>query len=406
MRVLRQPTGDQPSHADPRRCRPRICAARTAGADVVRREAQRVKLSSELAKRSTGHTIYLLDEPTTGLHFEDIRRLLVVLSRLVDQGNTVVVIEHNLDVIKTADWVIDLGPEGGNRGWHRRGRRERRRKWPPTRPATPGTSWRLCWASRSRRPPEGTPKRIISGVQDLDDVLDLRSNGMASTATARNVNGNSTTMLFEEAVRAPVAKFYDVTRELYRFSQAPPQSTPPGSDVLEYGCGQGSAAFDLGASNRVRRDRISPVAVEPGNRGRRRAWAQRCSLSGDGCRKSSTSTMTSFDLVCRSGILHHLDIGRAMSEVGRVLRPNGHAVFIEPLGHNPLDQRLSRPDAGVPLARRAPAAHGGPRPGPGSVPSRRCRVLPSRSSCVGPLPPYTPVPASSPGALSRSTVSS
>jgi excinuclease ABC subunit A len=75
-----------------------------------------VKLASELAKRSTGHTIYLLDEPTTGLHFEDIRKLLVVLSRLVDQGNTVVVIEHNLDVIKTADWVIDLGPDGGNRG--------------------------------------------------------------------------------------------------------------------------------------------------------------------------------------------------------------------------------------------------------------------------------------------------
>ena len=75
-------------------------------------EAQRVKLASELAKRSTGHTIYLLDEPTTGLHFEDIRKLLTVLSRLVDQGNTVLVIEHNLDVIKTADWVIDLGPEG------------------------------------------------------------------------------------------------------------------------------------------------------------------------------------------------------------------------------------------------------------------------------------------------------
>ena len=79
-------------------------------------EAQRVKLSAELAKRSTGHTIYLLDEPTTGLHFEDVRRLLTVLSRLVDQGNTVLVIEHNLDVIKTADWVIDLGPEGGNGG--------------------------------------------------------------------------------------------------------------------------------------------------------------------------------------------------------------------------------------------------------------------------------------------------
>ncbi|MEY3588209.1 MAG: hypothetical protein RJA47_805 [Actinomycetota bacterium] len=79
-------------------------------------EAQRVKLASELAKRSTGHTMYLLDEPTTGLHFEDVNRLLTVLSRLVDQGNTVLVIEHNLDVIKTADWLIDLGPEGGSGG--------------------------------------------------------------------------------------------------------------------------------------------------------------------------------------------------------------------------------------------------------------------------------------------------
>jgi excinuclease ABC subunit A len=79
-------------------------------------EAQRVKLATELAKRSTGHTIYLLDEPTTGLHFDDVRRLLTVLSRLVDQGNTVLVIEHNLDVIKTADWLIDLGPEGGSGG--------------------------------------------------------------------------------------------------------------------------------------------------------------------------------------------------------------------------------------------------------------------------------------------------
>jgi excinuclease ABC subunit A len=81
-------------------------------------EAQRVKLASELAKRSTGHTIYLLDEPTTGLHFEDVGRLLTVLSRLVDQGNTVLVIEHNLDVIKTADWLVDLGPEGGSGGGH------------------------------------------------------------------------------------------------------------------------------------------------------------------------------------------------------------------------------------------------------------------------------------------------
>jgi excinuclease ABC subunit A len=79
-------------------------------------EAQRVKLASELGKRSTGRTFYILDEPTTGLHFEDIRKLLGVLQRLVDSGNTVVVIEHNLDVIKTADWIIDLGPEGGEEG--------------------------------------------------------------------------------------------------------------------------------------------------------------------------------------------------------------------------------------------------------------------------------------------------
>ncbi len=79
-------------------------------------EAQRVKLASELQKRSTGRTLYVLDEPTTGLHFEDIRKLLLVLGRLVDSGNTVVVIEHNLDVIKTADWLIDMGPEGGSGG--------------------------------------------------------------------------------------------------------------------------------------------------------------------------------------------------------------------------------------------------------------------------------------------------
>ena len=81
-------------------------------------EAQRVKLASELQRRSTGRTIYVLDEPTTGLHFEDIRKLLGVLGRLVDGGNTVIVIEHNLDVIKTADRVIDLGPDGGSRGGH------------------------------------------------------------------------------------------------------------------------------------------------------------------------------------------------------------------------------------------------------------------------------------------------
>ena len=79
-------------------------------------ESQRVKLARELSKRSTGKTIYIMDEPTTGLHFDDVQKLLMVLNRLVDKGNTIVIIEHNMDVIKSADWIIDLGPEGGTEG--------------------------------------------------------------------------------------------------------------------------------------------------------------------------------------------------------------------------------------------------------------------------------------------------
>ena len=113
-------------------------------------EAQRVKLASELQKRSTGRTVYVLDEPTTGLHFEDIRKLLGVLQGLVDKGNTVIVIEHNLDVIKSADWIVDMGPEGGSGGGkvHRRGHARAGR--PDARPATPAAS------SRRSSPAAGT----------------------------------------------------------------------------------------------------------------------------------------------------------------------------------------------------------------------------------------------------------
>jgi len=112
-------------------------------------EAQRIKLATELGRVDTGNTLYVLDEPTTGLHFDDTRKLLDVLGRLVDLGNTVVVIEHNLDVIKTADWIIDLGPEGGEPRRLRRGRRHARTDRRAGRQPHGAVPSRGCWGGRA-----------------------------------------------------------------------------------------------------------------------------------------------------------------------------------------------------------------------------------------------------------------
>ncbi|MFN8170038.1 MAG: excinuclease ABC subunit UvrA [Candidatus Nanopelagicales bacterium] len=132
-------------------------------------EAQRVKLASELQKRSTGRTVYVLDEPTTGLHFEDIRKLLGVLQSLVDKGNSVLVIEHNLDVIKTADWIVDMGPEGGTRRHRRRHRYAGGRRGPRGQPHRPVPARDLerstgTFRRSAGRPGRGPPVGVVGGL--------------------------------------------------------------------------------------------------------------------------------------------------------------------------------------------------------------------------------------------------
>jgi energy-coupling factor transporter ATP-binding protein EcfA2 len=137
-------------------------------------EAQRIKLASELSRKSTGRTLYILDEPTTGLHFHDVAKLLDVLFKLRAPGNTLLVIEHNLDVIKTADWVIDLGPEGEvqeDESWRRARPKDRGQCGFPHRPLSQSSSFEVvigsrccCQNLRPKRPGRTAEEHIISGV--------------------------------------------------------------------------------------------------------------------------------------------------------------------------------------------------------------------------------------------------
>jgi len=218
------------------------------GDDPLRRRGPAIKLSKELSRRATGRTLYLLDEPTTGLHFDDIKKLLSVLNRLVDQGNTVVVIEHNLDVIKTADWVLDLGPEGGTTaedrrrgaaGGRSRGRRSRGRgrSCAVFSPCPAGR--RGVTAPRLLTDPSAATSRWAKALELLEPVLDevqLGHFGGSVSSLLRNQE--------ESAVRRDVVRRVSDPSRWRRTRRAPSESrrTDPGRGDIHF---QQSGAVEI-----------------------------------------------------------------------------------------------------------------------------------------------------------------
>ncbi len=245
-------------------------------------EAQRVKLATELGKRSTGKTIYILDEPTTGLHFEDVRRLLGVLQRLVDVGNTVLVIEHNLDVVKSADWVVDLGPEGGDGG----GQRDCRR------PA------RACGQDRRqlhRRVPRPHARPVTN---PWEEHAQWWQDGFTDGADPE----------YAEQIEPIVTEYLAHCRR-----------------VLDVGTGEGQLARLLRRSGVA-----SVVGVEPAVA--QLAAAQERS-GGVGYARGAAASLPfvdgGFDGVLACLVFEHiLDVDAAIAEVARVLAPGGRFLFL------------------------------------------------------------------------------
>ena len=285
-------------------------------------EAQRVKLSAELGKRSTGRTLYILDEPTTGLHFEDVRRLLGVLQRLVDAGNTVLVIEHNLDVVKSADWVVDLGPEGGDGG----GRvivEGSPSTWPRPRRATPDASWRPSSAStdaRSMTDPSLWERGARWWQEEFTDGADPE---------------------YEEQILPLVERHLTGARR-----------------VLDVGCGEGQVARRATAMG------VDAVGVDP-------TWNQitEARRRGGGVAYASATADAlpvadaSFDAVVMCLVIEHLDpFEPAIEEMARVLAPGGRCLLLlnHPLLQAPgkrLDRRPHPRGAVLAGGRLSPRRH-------------------------------------------------